>query len=81
MVVFGCLKSQWSMDVFAGVCVCISLGVICCTPEYLHNWWSGAWYDLCYFSVGVAWRSPPISVVTLENFDMMSVFIHVRTSV
>ena len=76
--VFGCLKSQWSMDVFAGIYVCISLGIICCSSVSLQNWRSGAWYDLWSFSVGVAWRSPPISVVTVRNLDIISVFIHVR---
>ncbi len=81
MDVLGCLKSPWSKDVCADIYMCISLGVIYCSPVSLHHWWSRAWYDLWSFSVGVAWRSPPISVVTVGNLDMISVFIHVRISV
>ncbi len=54
---------------------------MCCSPVSLQNWWSGAWYDLWYVSVGVAWRSPPISVITAGNLDVISVIIHVRISV
>jgi hypothetical protein len=42
------------MDVFAGMYVCILLGVICCIPDSLQKWLSGAWYDLSSFSAGVA---------------------------
>ena len=69
------------MNVFAGIYVYISLGVICYSHEYLQNWWSGACYDLWSFSVGVAWRSPPNIVVTVGNSDMISLLIHVRISV
>ena len=69
------------MDGFAGIYVCISPGIMCCSPESLHNWWSGAWYDLWSFSDRVAWKSPSISVVILGNSDMISVFIHVSISV
>ena len=81
MVVFGCLRSQWSKDVCAGICVCVSLGVICIRPDSLQNWLSSAWYDLMSSSVGVAWRSPPMSVITMGNLVMISVCIHVRISV
>ena len=80
MILFASLKSQRSMAVFAGIYVFISLGIICRSPDSLQNWWSGVWYDLWSFSVGVAWRSPPISVVTVEYLDMISVFIHFRIS-
>jgi len=39
---------------FAGIYVCISLGVICVSPDFLQNWLSGAWYDLSSPSIGVA---------------------------
>jgi hypothetical protein len=81
VIVFGSLKNQCSMVVFAGRYVCISLGVIFWSPDSFQNWWSGAWYDLWLFSVGVAWRSPPICVVTVGYLDMISVFIHFRISV
>ena len=69
------------MDVFAGVYVFMYLGVICVSPDSLQNWLSGAWYDLSSPSDGVAWGSPPISVVTVGNLDMIFVCIHVRISV
>ena len=69
------------MDVFAGIYVCMSFGVICFSPGSLQNWLSGAWYDLSSPSDGVACRSPPMSVVTVENLDMISACIHVRISV
>ncbi len=81
MVVFGSLKSQWYTAIFAGIYVCMLLGSMCCSPDSLQNWWSGAWYDLWSFSIGVAWRSPPISVVTVGYLDMISLFIHVSISV
>ena len=71
-VVYGCVC--WYVSVYIA-------RVMCCSPMSLQNWWSGAWYDLWSFSVGVAWRSPPISVVTLGNFDMISLLIHVKISV
>ena len=69
------------MDVLAGIYVCISLGVTYCSPVSMQKWWSGAWYDRWSFSVGVAWRSPPSSVVIVGNSEMISMFIHVRISV
>ena len=54
MVVFGCLKSQWSMDVLAGMYVCISLGVVCCSPVSMQKLWSGGWYDFSSPFDGVA---------------------------
>ncbi len=69
------------MDVFAGIYVCISLGVMCSSPDSLQDWLSGAWYNFRSFSVGLAWRSPPISVVTVGNLVMISVCIHVSISV
>ena len=69
------------MDALAGMYVFISQGGIRRSPEYVQKWWSGVWYDLSSPLDGVAWRSPPISVVTLGNLDMISVFIHVRISV
>ena len=63
---------------FSDIYVFISTRVMCSSPDYLQNWLSGAWYDLSSSSVGVAWRSPPISVVTMGNSDMISVCIHVR---
>ena len=59
----------------------MSLGVICVSPDSLQNWLNGAWYDLISSFVGVALRSPPISVVTMGNSVMISVCIHVRISV
>ena len=61
--------------------MCISLGVICVNLDSLQNWLSGAWYDLSSSSVGVAWRSPPISVVTVGTLDVISVCIYVRISI
>ena len=69
------------MDVFASIYVCISVGGICVSPDSLQNWLSGEWYDLSSSSVGVDWRSPHISVVTVGNLDVISVCIHVRISV
>ena len=69
------------MDDLTGVYVCISLGVICCSPDSMQKWWSGAWYDLSSPLDEVAWRSPSISVVTVGNLVMISVCIHVRISV
>ena len=69
------------MGVLAGMYVCISLGVIDYSPDSMQKWWSGAWYDISSPFDGVAWRSPPISVVTVGNLVMISVCIHVRTSV
>ncbi len=63
------------MDVLAGMYVCISHGVICCSPDSMQKWWSGAWYDLSSPFDGVAWRSSPISVVTAGNLVMISVCI------
>ena len=80
VVVFSPLRSQWSVAVFAGIYVCMLLGVMCCSPDSLQNWCSGAWYDLWSFSVGVAWKYPPISVVTVGYLDMISLFIHVSIS-
>ena len=69
------------MDVLVGIYVCISLGIMCISPDSLHNWFRGAGCDLSSSSVGVAWRLPPISVVTMGNSVMISVCIHVRISV
>ena len=65
------------MDVLGGMYVCISQGVICCSPDSMQKWWSGAWYDLSPPLDGVAWRSLPISVVTMGNLVMISVCIHI----
>ena len=69
------------MDVLAGMYVSISLGVMSFKTDSVQKWWSGAWYDLSSPFDGVAWRSPPISVVTMGNLVMISVCIHVRISV
>ena len=69
------------MGVFACIYMCISLGGMCISPDSLQNCLSGAWYDLSSSFVGMAWKSPPISVVTMGNLDMISVCIHVRISV
>jgi len=69
------------MDVIAGIYVYISLGVMCISPDYLQNLFSGAWYDLSSSSVGVAWRSPPSSMVSMGHLNMISVYIHARISV
>ena len=74
-------RQQWYIGVFAGIYVCIPLGVICFSHISLQNWMSGGWYDLSSPSVGVAWRSPPIRMVTAGNLDVISVCIHVRVSV
>ncbi len=66
---------------FVGIYVCILLGVVCVSPDSLQNWLSGAWYNLSSSYVGMAWKSPPISVVTVGNLDVVSVCIHVRTYV
>jgi len=42
------------MYVLAGMYVCISLGVICCSPDSRQKLWSGAWYDLSSPLDGVA---------------------------
>ncbi len=81
MVVFGFRSNQWSICVFAGMYMCILLGVICDSPNSFQNWLSGAYYDLSSSSVGVAWKSPPISMVTVGNLDVIPVCIHVRISV
>ena len=69
------------MDVLGVMYVCISHGVISCSPDSIQKWWSGVWYDLSSPFDGEAWRSPPISVVTVRNLVMISVCIHVRISV
>ena len=69
------------MDILAGMYVCMSIGVICCSPDYMQKWWSGAWYDFSSPFDGVAWRSLPNSLVTMGNLVMISVYIHVRISV
>ena len=43
--------------------------------------WSGGWYDLSSSFDGVAWRSPPISVVIVGYLMMISVCIHDSMSV
>ena len=68
------------MDVFAGMYVCISQGVMSFSADSAQKWWSGAWYDFSSPFDGVAWRSPLISVVTVGNLIMISVCIHVRIS-
>ena len=47
----------------------------------MHKSWSGGWYDLSSSPNGVAWRSPPISVVIVGYLVMISVCIHVSMSV
>ena len=69
------------MDVLAGMYVCILQEVKSRSSDFVQKRWSGAWYDLSSPFDGVAWRSPPISVVTVENLVMMFVCIHVRISV
>ncbi len=69
------------MNVFAGIYMCIFLVVMCSSPDSLQNWLSGAWYDLSFAFVGVAWKSLPISVVTVGNLVMIFVCIHVSISV
>ncbi len=69
------------MDVLAGMYVCISKGVKRRSSDSVQKWWSAAWYDLSSPFDGVAWRSPPITVVTVGNLVMISVCIHVRISV
>ena len=69
------------MHVLAGMCVCISQGVIGCSPVSMQKWWRGAWYDLSSPFDGVDWRSPPISVVTVGNLVMIYLCIHVSISV
>ena len=54
MVVFGCLRSQFSMDVLAGMYVCRSLGVMWCSHVSMQKLWSGGWYDLSSPTDGVA---------------------------
>ena len=69
------------MDVLAGMYVCKLLGAMCRSPVSVQKLWSGVWYDLSSSFDGVAWRSPPISVVIVGYLVMISVCIHVRISV
>ena len=80
MGVVGCLNSQWSMDVRAGIYVCKLFGVMWWSPAAVQKSWSGGWYDLSSPLDGVAWRSPPISVVIVGYLLMISLCIQVRMS-
>jgi hypothetical protein len=42
VVVVGCLSSQWSIAIFAGIYVYISVWVTCFNPDYWQNWLRGA---------------------------------------
>ena len=61
------------MAVLDGMHVCNSLGVMCWSPVSVQKLWSGGWYDLSSSFDGMAWRSPPISVVTVGYLVMISV--------
>ena len=63
-----CFTSQWSIAVFAGICVCMSCVVICLSSDYFKNWLRGSWYDLLSPAVGVAWRSQPMMVFTVGSW-------------
>ncbi len=68
---------------FAGMKVYVSLGVICVRTVVSQNWQyllRAGWCDLSFFLSGVAWRSPPMSMVMSLWVVSMSCCIHVRTS-
>ena len=60
--------------------VCKLVRVMWWSPVAVQKSWSGGWYDLSSSFDGVAWRSPPNSVVIVWYLVMISVCIHVRMS-
>ncbi len=61
--------------------VCKLMRVMGWSPVAVQKSCSGGWYDHLSSFDGVAWRSPPISVVIVGYLVMISVCIHVSMSV